>query len=583
MRNKTFIHIRFFLNIISSHTSVVFTQFFSNMLLTLVSMVMPIIISVIIDHVFYNKNIEALNRLILIYLVLFLSVQFFRLMGLIAWQFLSNTLILDLKKRIFVCLMKAKAVFLMRKSTGTVMEHFGDVDEILNLIDINIVACINSIIQLILLMMVIALIDIRYALLLSFTIPTSFILTKSIGRKTNYLSRLQREIRGKYTGWLFDILGGLREIKILRSSKVIQRLFVHQNIELIRVSNKTSKLNVISNILLGLNSLLIDLSLYILTAFLIMQDEITIGLFVAVLQYFTQSKVLFDSIINSLISFKKKQVHLEKTRSILAIEQEENIGNVLNIKGETIKFDHVFFEYAKGFPILKNLNFSLNAGDLVSFIGESGIGKSTMGYLLVRFFEPTQGDIYIDNVNLNMYSLSNLRKDIGVVYQDFKIFDDSIKNNLLLLNKDASDEYIEDICKKVDIYDFIQQLPDGINTRIGVDGFDISGGQKQRIALARVLMKNPKILILDESTSSLDSKTEQRIIRTLNLLKENRIVILISHKLSTVIDSDKIFLIDDGQIVIEGTHKELITNSTTYKKMFNKECITQKEENHDKA
>jgi uncharacterized ABC transporter ATP-binding protein TM_0288 len=576
MRNKTFDHIKFFLKLIKSHTTIIFTQFFSNFLLMLVSMIMPIIIATIIDDVFYNKNLTSLNNLIIIYLTLFLAAQFFRLMGLIAWQFISNTLIFNLKRKIFSCLIKTKAAFLVNKSTGDVMQYFGDADEVLNLIDINIVAFMNSGMQLVLAVIFICFIDFRYAILLLLTVPVSFLITKIVGKKTNHIYEQRREKSGQYSGWLYEILDGLREIKLLGVSNVIKKTFTCRNTELIRLQNEASKVGVISDIVFGLITLLSDLSLYILSAVLIMKDQITIGLFVAVLQYFSQSKTQFNSVLNTFIDFKRRQINLKNIMNVFDLDKEEESKSSPNIKNGSIKFNNVNFEYTEGVPVLKNLSFSIDSGKVISFVGESGVGKSTISNLLIRFFEPTKGEIYIDGQNLNQYSLSTLRKEIGIVYQDFTIFSGSVKENLLLLNPDASDEQIIDVCKKTDIYDMIQQMPNGFNTVLGVNGFDISGGQKQRLAIARILMKNPKILILDEATSSLDNQTEQTILRSLNSVKENRTIIIIAHKLSNVIDSDKIFVMDDGTIVAKGTHKELMDHSPTYKKMFNKE-ITERE------
>jgi ABC-type bacteriocin/lantibiotic exporter with double-glycine peptidase domain len=534
-------------------------------------MIMPIIIATIIDDVFYNKNISSLNNLIIVYLILFLGAQFFRLMGLIAWQFISNTLIFNLKRKIFSLLIKTKASFLVNKSTGDIMQYFTDAEEVLNIIDINIVAFINSVIQLVLTIAFICFIDIRYILLFLLTVPWSLLVTKINGKKTNHIYEQRREKSGQYSGWLYEILDGLREIRLLGASGVIKNLFNHKNAELIRLQNEASKISVISGVTFGLITLLSDLSLYILSAFLIMKNEITIGFFVAVLQYFSQSTTQFNSVLNAFIDFKRRQTNLKKVMNVFDLDTEEEIESSLNIQSGSIKFDNVHFGYTEEISVLKDLSLTINSGKTVSFVGKSGVGKSTISNLLIHFFEPTKGDIYIDGQNLSQYSLSTLRKEIGIVYQDFTIFCKSVKENLLLLNPEASDEKIIDICKKTDIYNMIQKMPNGINTALGVNGFDISGGQKQRLAIARILMKNPKILILDEATSSLDNQTEQTIMKSLNSFKEGRTIIIIAHKLSNVMDSDKIFLMDNGKIVDTGTHKELMENSIIYKKMFNNE------------
>jgi len=238
-----------------------------------------------------------------------------------------------------------------------------------------------------------------------------------------------------------------------------------------------------------------------------------------------------------------------------------------NVKGY-IKFENLSFSYDSNKTVLNNINAEINPGDTVAIVGPSGVGKSTLASLIPRFYDPTEGSIYIDGTNLRKFSLRSLREQVGIVTQETILFNDTIRNNLKYGKDEISDEKMFEAARNAFADKFIEALPNGYDTIIGERGVTISGGQRQRLSIARALLKNPPVLILDEATSSLDSKSEAVIQEALDRLIANRTTIIIAHRLSTIRKANKIFTMENGQIIETGTHDELMKADGAYKKLY---------------
>ena len=242
-----------------------------------------------------------------------------------------------------------------------------------------------------------------------------------------------------------------------------------------------------------------------------------------------------------------------------------------------IVFDNVRFRYTEqGNEALKGINFTAAGGKTTSLVGSTGSGKSTILRLLVRFYDPTSGHITIGGQSLNAISLRSLRKVISVVPQDTVLLNDTIWYNIKYGNPDATDEEVIEATKGACLYDTIMnRFPEGFDTLVGERGLRLSGGEKQRVAFARAILRNPPVLVLDEATSALDSLTEDSLWQTLARKKQNRTVVIVAHRLSTVVDSDKIIVVNNGEIAEEGTHDELLTNEGgLYRQMWTKQSQT---------
>lgn len=251
---------------------------------------------------------------------------------------------------------------------------------------------------------------------------------------------------------------------------------------------------------------------------------------------------------------------------------KESFGDIVleDVQGD-IDFQDVVFGYEEESLVLNKININFEKNKSTAIVGKSGSGKSTILSLANKLYDVNSGEILIDGININELTEDSLRDNIGIVNQSPYIFNSSIADNLRLVKAEATDEELVLALKKAEIYDFIESLPEGMSSKVGENGVMLSGGQKQRVAIARVLLKKSKIIILDEATSALDNENQSKIVKTINELKKEHTIIIVAHRLSTIIDVDKIVVIDEGKVVAEGTHKQLMKESKIYKELYQKE------------
>ena len=246
----------------------------------------------------------------------------------------------------------------------------------------------------------------------------------------------------------------------------------------------------------------------------------------------------------------------------------------LKINNGAIKFHNVSMRYRNGPNVLSNVNLTIKGKSKVALVGSSGGGKSTILNLIPRFYDPKEGYVSIDNQNISQVKLETLRKEIALVSQDIIMFDDTIKNNLIFANFEASENDIVNACIKANCHNFISEMKDGYNTVVGENGVKLSGGQKQRISIARAILKNSSIILLDEATSALDTESEKIVQEAMNNLSEDKTTVTIAHRLSTIKSSDLIYVIDKGKVVEEGTHDQLLKLNKIYKKLCDQQTLT---------
>ena len=371
--------------------------------------------------------------------------------------------------------------------------------------------------------------------------------------------------------YISEVVEGINDIKSLNIEETIS-------------SNLSTKLNNVVNNIAEKElfesgyTRLEKIVLYITMAFIIIMgicflEEGTLTVVNLLVMYLYQNDIF--SLMNEITTLRTTlNEYNEISNRILKLEdntkyEKEIFGKkeLTDVKGK-INFNSVIFGYDKTKPILKNMNFEIKPGETVALVGSENCGKSTIIKLLMRKYDLINGSITIDDIPINELTKKSLRTNISIVKQDSYIFNMSIKDNLLLVKPNATNKEIDEACKKVDIYDYIMSLPKKYNTIIGTDGVNLSGSQKQKIAIARALLKDSKVLIFDEATSMIDSHTQSEIHEAITKIYKDLTVIVISQRLSTIVDCDRILVIDQGRVVAEGKHKNLITNCKIYKNLF---------------
>ena len=303
--------------------------------------------------------------------------------------------------------------------------------------------------------------------------------------------------------------------------------------------------------------------------FLALEGEIRVAMY-SVLLFITQRLLwpltelgdTFDLYQRAVASFKRiLNLKEEKPSIIDGLKEYETLEN-------GIMLNNAVFSYTQGFEVLKKINLNIEAGKTTAIVGSTGSGKSTLIKLLLRLYDLDSGEINFDATELKQLKLESLRRNIGLVSQDVFLFEGSVFENIAYGNLDASNEEVWNAANQSEATDFINQLPNKENTIVGERGQKLSGGQRQRISIARAILKNPEILILDEATSAVDNETEAAIQRSLDMLKQNRTVIVIAHRLSTIRNADKIYVLENGEIVESGSHEELLQNKDVYHKLW---------------
>ena len=416
----------------------------------------------------------------------------------------------------------------------------------------------------------------RLSLIAIIMIPIASVIAKRLGKRMSKVTTEAQEKSGDLNKYLIDLFKNHKIIKIFQREKyenIRSEKFVND------LKEKSVKINTIyfrsTPIMETLTGIIIGILIFY-SGKLIMNEQLSINNFFS----FLAAMMLAYQPVKSLatINVGIGQGLSAGKRIIPIIDNQNNItlnenGKNLILNGALIKFNKVNFNYQSNEDnkVLKDINMSIKGGKMTALVGHSGSGKSTLLNLIPRIYDPTSGHILIDEQLIKDVNLSSLRKEISIVDQNTTLFDDTVFNNIKYAKPEATKEEIYKAAEMSMSLDFINNLDKEFETIIGENGVKLSGGEKQRLSIARAFLKNSKIILLDEATSSLDSETEEKIQKALVELTSNKTTIVIAHRLSTILSSDNIYVIDNGSVVAEGRHKDLLESSEIYKNFYNKQ------------
>lgn len=402
-------------------------------------------------------------------------------------------------------------------------------------------------------------------------IPLSFLITKVMGKKAGEASKSYRDHYGKYEGFLHSTIQNWKEIKtnnledkedilMIQHWKKLSPLFIKQNIYAF-----------INRTFIGFKDLfIIKMNLYFIGGLLIINGRLEIALLLVFMNYYEQLIGNISGITDLMLGLKTDMPSIDRVLEIID-HPESNKHKIENLT-DNISVKNISFTYPNTEKkVLQDINFNVNSKDHIAIVGRSGCGKTTLTKLLLGLYKPDDGVIYIGGHNLQEISSDSIGHKIGVVMQDPMLFNLTIRENLLFAKRHATQEELDNACKKANIYDFIQEMPDKYETVIGERGIKLSGGQKQRLAIARTILFNPDMIIFDEATSSLDHESETAILSSIKQLSQGKTIITIAHRLSSVLDSSSVIVMDAGKIIAIGTHENLKEKNEIYDLLFKKQ------------
>ncbi len=422
-----------------------------------------------------------------------------------------------------------------------------------------------------------------YIFIISYKIGIMFLMLSSIiffiqykRTKTWETTRKKiNELSEKHSSTFSEIIRGIRDIKVLNLKDIMINKTINEQTTMTNLENKMRIKEKVYDFLYWIVRAISDFALIIFGVYLITKKELSGANLLILYMYRMNIFSFIRNIAGVYDEYKRFNLSVERLYEVIDGEKypKEKFGKieVSKIHGN-VEFKKVNFGYNEK-PILKKVSFKIKANETIGFVGKSGQGKTTIFNLISKLYSAENGSIFIDKIDINDLTEQTIRKNISVITQDPYIFNLSIKENLKIANPNITDEEMIEKCKLCALHDFVDSLEEGYNTKVGEDGVILSGGQKQRLAIARALIKESEIILLDEATSSLDNETQDYIHESIRKISKDYTILIIAHRLSTVKDCDKIIVVDDGKIADIGSHKDLIKNSEIYKNLYQKELI----------
>ena len=520
-----------------------------------------------------DTAINTVSSVCIALIVVFSAKNIFLYIKNITLSIVQYRLIRDLRNKLYSHFHYLSLSYFNKNKSGELTAVLvNDIDNMRNSLSIMFQKLFVEPINILILMSLLFIVSPKLALIALLIIPISSVIIFGISHSIRRRSKRSQAQLAGMTSMIAETIGSMRIVKAFATKSFEIKRFARETQKYYQLMLRRDRLRFVSSpVSETFGATIAALLLWVGARDVLVTQSISSEDF---LRFILLLFSLFQPLKNLTNVVNELQNGLASADRVFAImdidsdiKDRNNAAEIVDLK-ESLSFNQVSFSYGeKNNKVLNNINFKINKGEIIALVGPSGAGKSTLVDLIPRFYDTLDGSIKIDNKNIKELKISSLRSLMGIVTQETFLFDDSVKANIAYGLENISDNQIEEAAKAANADNFIKELPDGYNTIIGERGVSLSGGQKQRIAIARAIVKNPPILILDEATSSLDSESEKHVQSAIENLMSKRTVIVIAHRLSTVHNADKILVLEKGQIVQEGKHEDLVNNEGLYKQL----------------
>ena len=542
-----------------------------------VGLLPSIITGRIVDEALVGRNMELLIQLLLL---AFVTLAVSEVIGVLesyinAW--ISQRIIFDMKNEMYDHLQHMPHSFFTSEKQGDIITRMNtDISGVSSVISGTLTSIVSNLATVVTTLVALFSMSWQLAIVGIIVIPLLILPTKSVGQTRWQLlneSQAKNDEMNQLINETLSVSGSLL-VKLFTRERKEYRRFVQVNEEVTQLALKEQRSGKWFRVVMGMFTQIGPLLIYFAGGLLIIRNldnSLTVGTITATVALINRLYRPVQSLLNLHVDFTRSMALF--TRIFDYFDKENPIktktaGLRPNMKKAQIDFEHVAFSYQEDKPLLTDIHFTVPGGQMFAIVGPSGSGKSTVVNLIPRLYDVQSGKVSVAGADVRDIDLRYLRSAIGVVTQDSYLFNGTILDNLLYANEKASMDEVIAACKTANIYDFIQNQPEGFDTVVGNRGLKLSGGEKQRLSIARVILKNPKILILDEATSALDSISESSIQDALEYMMEGRTSIVIAHRLSTILKADRILVVKDGVIAEQGTHDELLEKDGVYRELY---------------
>ena len=551
--------------------------FITILLSAVVGLLPSIITGRIVDEALVGKNMRLLVQLLITAFITLTASQVISVLESYINAWISQRIIFDMKNQMYDHLQHMPHAFFTSDKQGDIITRMNtDISGVSSVISGTLSSIVSNIATVVTTLVALFTMSWQLAIVGIVVIPLLILPTKSVGKRRYQLltdSQAKQDEMNQLINETLSVSGSLLVKLFTREQQEYDR-FVAVNDEVTRLSLREQNSGRWFRVVMGMFTQLGPLLIYFAGGYLIIShtdSALTVGTITATVSLINRLYRPVESLLN---------IHVDFTRSLALftrifayfdmpnpIQSPEN-GAKPDVTDADIVYDHVVFSYDPEKPLLTDIDFTVPGGKMYAIVGPSGSGKSTVVNLIPRLYDVLGGSVSIAGVDVRDFDLSYLRSQIGVVTQDSYLFNGTIRDNLLYAKPDATQEELDAACYIANLSEFIANQPDGYETVVGNRGLKLSGGEKQRLSIARVILKDPKILILDEATSALDSITENAIQEALEALMEGRTSIVIAHRLSTILKADRILVVKDGVITEQGTHEQLLEKGGTYRELY---------------